>query len=202
MSSSRRWQVCRESSIGGSTMLAADPCRRRCAAWRKLAGLAPRIRWHGPLSQEEVLHRYREADLFVLASRIAADGDRDGLPNVLLEAQSQALAVIASNFSGIAELVEDAVTGRLVKPADPLALAEELVMLIRDPALRLHLGGAGQERVFSRFSQQAGSNVWLRVLASRLRAAHRRGRRRMSGRRNPARPHPPAGLEARGHPLR
>jgi glycosyltransferase involved in cell wall biosynthesis len=118
--------------------------------------LAARIVWHGPLSQEEVLQCYRAADLFVLASRIAADGDRDGLPNVLMEAQSQALAVVASDFPAIAELVENGVTGRLVTPEDPLALAEELAMVIRDPALRLRLGKAGQERVFSRFSQQAG----------------------------------------------
>jgi glycosyltransferase involved in cell wall biosynthesis len=126
---------------------------------RRLAercGLASRIIWHGPLSQEEVLQRYREADLFVLASRIAADGDRDGLPNVLLEAQSQVLAVVASDFPAIAELVEDGVTGRLIKPEDPLALAEALGVLIRDPALRLRYGRAGQERVSTRFSHQAG----------------------------------------------
>jgi glycosyltransferase involved in cell wall biosynthesis len=129
------------------------------AKMRRLAercGLASRIIWHGPLSQEEVLQRYREADLFVLASRIAADGDRDGLPNVLLEAQSQVLAVVASDFPAIAELVEDGVTGRLIKPEDPLALAEALGVLIRDPALRLRYGRAGQERVSTRFSHQAG----------------------------------------------
>ncbi len=126
---------------------------------RRLAerrGVADRIRWHGPVTQQEVLRCYREADLFVLASRIAADGDRDGLPNVLMEAQSQALPVLASNLSAIAELVEDGVTGRLVPPDDPAALARELAILIRDPALRSRFGRAGQECLHRRFSLQAG----------------------------------------------
>jgi glycosyltransferase involved in cell wall biosynthesis len=129
------------------------------ASMRRLAerrGLAARIRWHGPLTQEELLQRYREADLFVLASRIAADGDRDGLPNVLMEAQSQGLAVLASRVSAIPELVVDGVSGRLVPPEDPDTLATELAGLIGDPALRARLGGAGQERVRTRFSLQAG----------------------------------------------
>jgi glycosyltransferase involved in cell wall biosynthesis len=129
------------------------------AGMRRLAerrGLASRIRWLGPLSQEEVLERYRAADLFVLASRVAPDGDRDGLPNVLMEAQSQGLAVLASDLPGIAELVQDGITGRLVAPETPGALAEALAELIGDPGLRARLGKAGQERVRAGFSMQAG----------------------------------------------
>jgi glycosyltransferase involved in cell wall biosynthesis len=129
------------------------------AAMRRLAerrGISLRIRWHGPLTQEEVLRRYREADLFVLASRIARDGDRDGLPNVLMEAQSQGLPVLATKLSAIPELVEDGVTGRLAPPEDPALLARALEPLIRDPGLRESLGRAGQERLRSRFSMEAG----------------------------------------------
>ena len=129
------------------------------SAMRRLAerrGLSPRIRWHGPLTQEEVLRRYREADLFVLSSRIARDGDRDGLPNVLMEAQSQGLPVLASTLSAIPELVEDGASGRLVPPDDPDALARELERLIGDPDLRARLGRAGEERLRSRFSLDAG----------------------------------------------
>ncbi|MDF2766863.1 MAG: glycosyltransferase family 4 protein [Rhodospirillales bacterium] len=129
------------------------------APMKKLAqsrGIADRIRWLGPLTQAEVLERYRAADLFVLASRIAADGDRDGLPNVLMEAQSQCLAVLATDVSAIPELIEDGTTGRLVAPEDPRALAAALAQLIGDPALRARLGRAGQDRVRSRFSMEAG----------------------------------------------
>ena len=130
------------------------------AGMRRLAerrGLAARIRWLGPLTQEEVLERYREADLFVLASRIAADGDRDGLPNVLMEAQSQGVPVLASDLPAIAELVEEGVNGRLVAPEESGVLAKALAELIGDPAARARLGRAGQERVRAGFSMQAGT---------------------------------------------
>ena len=103
-----------------------------------------------------MLAAYREADLFVLAAKIAKDGDRDGLPNVLMEAQSQGLACIATRLPGIAELIEDGGTGVLVPPGDPRALAEALAALIRDPARRARLAAAGEARVRRDFDMQRG----------------------------------------------
>ena len=120
------------------------------------AGIGDRVMWLGPRLQDEVLANYRAADLFVLASRVTRDGDRDGLPNVLLEAQSQGLACLASRVSAIPELIDDGVTGRLVRPDDPAALAAALMELIAAPAGRLALGGAGAARVRARFSCDPG----------------------------------------------
>src|SRR3546814_6917682 len=72
-----------------TTLFRSRPALERQAT---TLGLADRIDWHGPAAQAEVLARYRAADLFALASRVARDGDRDGLPTVLVEAQSQGLA--------------------------------------------------------------------------------------------------------------
>jgi glycosyltransferase involved in cell wall biosynthesis len=119
-------------------------------------GLGARIDWHGALPQEQVLALYRAADLFVLASRIAGDGDRDGLPNVLMEAQSQGLACLSTRISAIPELIEDGATGVLTPPGDPAALAEALARLIRDPRERARLGAAGARRVRARFAMEAG----------------------------------------------
>ena len=69
---------------------------------------------------------YREADLFVMASRIAADGDRDGLPNVLMEAGSQELAAVTTSVSAVPELITDGENGLLVPPDQPEALAAAL----------------------------------------------------------------------------
>ena len=110
-------------------------------------GLAERIVWRGALPQEQVVDAYRTADLFVLASRVAADGDRDGLPNVLLEAGALELPVVATRTGAIPELIEHAVNGRLVPPDDPAALAAALAATIRDPTTRLAMGRAGQRRV-------------------------------------------------------
>jgi glycosyltransferase involved in cell wall biosynthesis len=116
-----------------------------------------------------VLAELRKADLFAAASRIAADGDRDGLPNVLMEAQSQALPVVASRVAAIPELIADGETGLLVPPDDCGALASALLRLIDDPGLRRRLGAAGERRVRAAFD----CAPWLDRLAARF-AMHRR----------------------------
>ena len=133
----------------------------RIAALRQLAeraGIADRTEWAGALARPALLARLRAADLFVLASRIARDGDRDGLPNVLLEAQSQRLPCVATRVSAIPELIEDRVTGILVPPEDPDALAAGIGRLLRDAALRRRLGAAGERRVRAEFSSVAGAD--------------------------------------------
>jgi len=115
-------------------------------------GIAARITWLGPRSQGEVLAEYAKADIFVLASRIAADGDRDGLPNVLMEAQSQAVACVATTVSAIPELIEHEVTGLLVAPDDDVSLGAALNRLLTDVRLRQHLAAAGNRRVRSEFA--------------------------------------------------
>lgn len=136
--------------VGGGKML---PRLKRQAAQARLEA---RIEWRGALRQEEVLRLYRAADLFVLPSRVASDGDRDGLPNVLMEAQSQGLACLSTRVSGIPELIEDGATGVLVEPGDAGALARALETLLADPALRACYGEAGRRRVAERFSHAGG----------------------------------------------
>ncbi|MFQ5468436.1 MAG: glycosyltransferase, partial [Kiloniellaceae bacterium] len=126
--------------IGGGAL---GPALRSQAA---RLGLEARIAWYGAQAQARVIEAYRRADLFVLASRVAPDGDRDGLPNVLMEAQSQGLACLSTGVSAIPELIEDGATGLLVAPGDPAALAAALDRLIRDPGARDRLGAAGAAR--------------------------------------------------------
>jgi glycosyltransferase involved in cell wall biosynthesis len=122
-------------------------------------GLSHRIEWRGAMAQPKVLAAYREADLFVLASKVAHDGDQDGLPNVLTEAQSQRLACVSTDVSGIPELIEHEVTGLLVPSGHPIALAEALARLIRDPEERARLGAAGEHYVRHNFSMKAGIDL-------------------------------------------
>jgi glycosyltransferase involved in cell wall biosynthesis len=119
-------------------------------------GLSDRIDWLGPQAQGRVIQAYREADLFVLAAKIASTGDRDGLPNVLMEAQATGLCCLATDVSAIPELIRDGETGRLVPPEDVAALAEALAGLIADPDERARLGEAGAVRVRRDFAFEAG----------------------------------------------
>jgi glycosyltransferase involved in cell wall biosynthesis len=134
-------------------------------------GLADRVQWRGAQSHAAVLDAYRAADLFVLPCRVSADGDRDGLPNVLLEAQSQKLACVSTRVSGVPELIDDGVTGLLVAPRTPRALAEAISRLIADPALRLRLGAAGYARTTGAFSLDAGADLLARSFATSIAAA-------------------------------
>jgi glycosyltransferase involved in cell wall biosynthesis len=127
------------------------PLKRRLEARARALGIAARVEWRGARTQTELLAEYRAADLFALASRVARDGDRDGLPNVLAEAQSQGLASVATKVSGIPELIEHGRTGLLVAPASPEEFARALEELIKDPARRRMLGEAGRRRVSEKF---------------------------------------------------
>ena len=135
--------------IGGGPELA------RLVPLAQELGLADRIDWRGALPQQDVLELYRDSDLFVLPSRITPDGDRDGLPNVMVEAASQRLCCIGSNISGIPELFRDGENGLLVPPENPAALATALLRAMRDPALRARLGDAAEARVRAEFDASA-----------------------------------------------
>jgi glycosyltransferase involved in cell wall biosynthesis len=131
--------------IGGGELL------DRLRAQAEKLGIASRIEWKGSLAQTDVLAHYRAVDLFVLACRIASDGDRDGLPNVLVEASSQKLACISANVSGVPELLEDGKNGWIVPPEDPRNLARAIETAIRSPDLRQRFGQAAEEKVRAKF---------------------------------------------------
>ena len=132
--------------VGGGPLLP------RLMAQAKASGLEDRISWLGPQPHDEVLRQYGKADIFALACRVARDGDRDGLPNVLMEAQSQGLACVATRVSAIPELIDHGQTGLLVSEGDSRALCDALERLIVEPSTRVQLGAAGYRRVREHFS--------------------------------------------------
>ena len=119
-------------------------------------GIEARIAWRGALDQKDVLDAYRRSDIFALACRITADGDRDGLPNVLVEASSQRLVCVSTAISGVPELLRDGENGLLVPPDNPQELAYALERLIIAPGLRARLADAAEERVRTHFDNKVG----------------------------------------------
>ena len=132
------------------------------------AGIADRITWHGSRERREVFDLLSKADLFVLPSRIAKSGDRDGLPNVLMEAQAHRLPVISTRVSAIPELVTDGETGLLVDERDPKALAAAIATLMDDPELASRLADAGERRVREKFSPEPGLDRVATLLGDAL----------------------------------
>jgi len=130
-------------------------------AWLGLAGEVCLV---GKLPREQVIECYARAAVYVQPSRIAADGDRDGIPNVLLEAMAMGLPVVASNVSGIPELVGDGHNGLLVEPDDPLALADAIARLLHQPRLCAELACHARETVTVSFDNDHNLKLLRRLL--------------------------------------
>ena len=135
------------------------------------AGLEGRIRLLGQRARGEVLELLRSADVLVTPSVPTKQGKREGIPVVLMEALATGIPVVASDISGIPELVEDGRTGLLVPPRDSAALGHALLRLHGDEALRRQLGRAGRLKVEREFDAYANAGR----LASEI--ARRRARR-------------------------
>ncbi|MFO1160055.1 MAG: glycosyltransferase family 4 protein [Reyranellaceae bacterium] len=123
-------------------------------------GIAERCTWLGAQPQKAVFAALARADLFVLASKKAADGDQDGLPNVLMEAAHQGLAIVATRAAAIGEFIVDGDNGLLAAPGAPKELAGALGRLIGDPDLRRRLAQRAGETVRTHFSFEAGVD-WI-----------------------------------------
>ncbi len=103
-------------------------------------GLGATVQLIGKLAQDNLIDLYRSATVFALPCQVASDGDRDGIPNVLLEAMAMELAVVSTDVSGIPEAIYHEVNGLLVRPDDPKALAIAIGRVLADSSLRRRLG--------------------------------------------------------------
>ena len=118
----------------------------------KVNGLENSVFLPGPMSQSQLFDEYRKASAFCLPCRVLENGDRDGIPNVLMEAMAVGVPVVSTPISGIPELIHDGVNGLLVPSEDPGALAEAFLRLIRDNRLAADLSHNAQETIELRFN--------------------------------------------------
>ena len=138
-------------------------------------GIEKQVHLLGPKPQEEIVDAFHQHDIFVLAAVVAANGDRDGIPVVLMEAGAFGLPLISTNVSGIPELVQHERTGLIVPERDPSALADAIQRLATDPALRRRLGERASALVHEEYEIDHNAESFTRsiesVLADRTSAA-------------------------------
>ena len=115
---------------------------------------------------------YRQADLFVLPCRTAWNGDRDGVPNVLVEASSQRLPCISTTVPGVLELLSNEESAILVPPDDTIALASAIKRLAADPAFRERLARSAEQRVRQDFDYRSSIDFLLGLLQHGHEAHH------------------------------
>lgn len=119
------------------------------------AGLSGNIDMLGWLDQASLRREYATAHLFLHPSEMTADGDQEGVPNSMLEAMATGLPVVATLHGGIPEAVRSGVDGLLVPEKDPGTLAEAILTLLRDHALRDRCGSDAAASVHATFGTQA-----------------------------------------------
>jgi len=117
----------------------------------------------GGVTQEALRGIYAECAIFVLPCQIVSNGDRDGIPNVLVEAMAMEIPVLSTAISGIPELIENKANGLIVPQKDARALADALEIYLRNPDFRIQMGEAGRGTVCERFDSKK-TNVALKGL--------------------------------------
>ncbi len=153
-------------------ILGDGPLRRPVEAQVKRLGLEDRIKLLGAQTHDVVCLAYQRASVFVLPCVIASNGDRDGIPNVLLEAMASGVPVVSTPVSGIPELIESGVDGLLVAPKDPTSLAEAMDRLLASQELRERLARAARAKIESSFSLDASAERLLAVFNEQKQEEH------------------------------
>ncbi len=120
-------------------------------------GLSALVQFPGELAQDEIRGLYEKAMVFVVPSVVGADGDMDGVPNVLIEALAIGVPVVGSSVAAIPEVIEDGVTGSLVPAGDAVAIADSLERLLMEPASAEMLIEGGRRRIAAEFDATANA---------------------------------------------
>ncbi len=117
-------------------------------------GLNRTVSFPGYVTHDKVSDLYYQSDMFVMPSIIHRTGERDGIPNVIMEALLHKLPVIATGVSGIGEVIIDGETGLLIEPGNPEALAKAIIIMTKDREAALKMAARGHDRVLRQFDPQ------------------------------------------------
>jgi glycosyltransferase involved in cell wall biosynthesis len=146
------------------------PCRAELEQLALELGVTARVRFRGAVASTDVDAAYRRCALLALPCRIDTEGDRDGMPTVLIEAMARAIPVVSTRVIGLDELITTGCDGVLVPPEDPAALAAAIDELLDDPRRAAELGAAGRRRVLGEFAPSFATSALLAVFHEAVRS--------------------------------
>jgi colanic acid/amylovoran biosynthesis glycosyltransferase len=147
-----------------SRIIGAGPEHAALAALIRELALDGQVVLAGPMAREHLIKLLPSASVLAAPCVVAADGNRDGLPTVLVEAMALGVPVVATDVTGIPELVRDRVTGLVVPPRDPLAVADALEQILAHPEIARRMADAGRRLVEEEFDLRRNVGVlrtWL-----------------------------------------
>ena len=137
------------------TLAGDGPQKKELESMVEALGLSSRVKWTGFLTPDRLAEEYQSHDFFLHPSRDTMSGDREGIPNSLLEAMSHGLVVLGTRHSGIPEAIEDGVNGLLIDRADSDLVAECVAKTTIHPDFANAVGAAARQRIIERFSTEA-----------------------------------------------
>jgi colanic acid/amylovoran biosynthesis glycosyltransferase len=150
------------------TIAGDGPLRNQLEAQSSQLGIGPKVNFTGFLDTPALAQLFFSSDIFVHPSEHTSEGNREGVPNSLLEAMATGLPSVATRHGGIPEAMTDRVSGILVDEADPEALFRALNELTRDNQLRSSIAEKGAEVVASKFNHAEQikklESIYLRVI--------------------------------------
>ena len=144
----------------------AGPLLRPLAELRDSLGLADAVHFLGERSRETIIQALHSSDVFVLTPTVTEDGDRDGIPNVLVEAMACGLPVVSTSAGGIPELVTHSENGFLTAPGDVASIENHIATLLDSPELRQQLGVAARRTVESGYDVNMAAERLQRIFLS------------------------------------
>ena len=150
------------------TIIGDGPLEESLKALTGQLALDNSVTFAGWLVHNEAIQKLQCAGMIVVPSVIAADGDRDGVPNVILEAFACGIPVVASCLPGIAEAVEHEISGLLADPGDSASLAEAICRVLGDHQLAEKLSHNGCRVLQERFDAMANSGQLAALFAEAM----------------------------------
>ncbi len=148
------------------SIIGDGPERKPLAQQIRASGLSSQVRLLPAMPQLQLAEQYRKADVFIHPSVVTQDGNRDVIPNVLVEAMAIGTPVISTRLSGIQELIQEGKNGLLVPPADPQALAEAISSLMQDSQQQERFSAAAKRSVTEMFDRRKNAESLVRTFTA------------------------------------
>lgn len=150
------------------TLVGDGTLREALEAQIERLGIQDMIRMVGPMPQPNIIQLVSQAQMMVAPCVISEDGDRDGLPTVLLESMALGTPVISTQVAGIPELVQDEVTGLCIPPQNPTALADAITRLLNDDALGQQLSHSARALIEREYDEDRNAAELRRFFAAAI----------------------------------
>jgi glycosyltransferase involved in cell wall biosynthesis len=162
-------KILKEAGLSFNLVLAGDgPLKSKLKRLSRRFGLEEMVSFPGFVSYDHISKLFESADIFLMPSVVHTSGDRDGIPTVIMESLSHRVPVIATDVSGIPEIIEDGVTGLLIPQKNSASLAQAIIDLAKDRKGAIRTAEQGRARVFEKFNPEKNHANILRLYEQAL----------------------------------